>query len=86
MPYGKIGGDLSANNFHALTRQNPFYAPSDLGLESPDQGFRSTNKRLALAGAFGVRSQKPSDSMDTSALRATKTMPCSALLLPRWIQ
>ena len=53
VPYGKIGGDLSANNFHSLTRQNPFYAPSDLGLESPNQGFRSTNKRLALAG--GIR-------------------------------
>ena len=53
VPYGKIGGDLSANNFHSLTRQNPFYAPSDLGLVSPNQGFRSTNKRLALAG--GIR-------------------------------
>ena len=53
VPYGKIGGDLSANNFHSLTRQNPFYAPSDLGLASPNQGFRSTNKRLALAG--GIR-------------------------------
>ena len=53
VPYGKVGGDLSANNFHALTRQNPFYAPSDLGQESPYQGFRSTNKRLALGG--GIR-------------------------------
>ena len=53
VPYGKIGGDLSANNFHSLTRQNPFYAPSDLGLVSPNQGFRSTNKQLALAG--GIR-------------------------------
>ena len=53
VPYGKIGGDLSANNFHTLTRQNPFYAPSDLGSESSNQGFRSTNKRLALAG--GIR-------------------------------
>lgn len=53
VPYGTIGGDLTANNFHSLTRQNPFYAPSSLGQESPNQGFRSTNKRLALAG--GIR-------------------------------
>lgn len=53
VPYGNIGGDLTANNFHSLTGQNPFYAPSDLGSQSPNQGFRSTNKRLALGG--GIR-------------------------------
>ena len=53
VPYGKIGGDLTANNFHSLTQQNPFYAPSTLGPEIPSQGFRSTNKRLALSG--GIR-------------------------------
>lgn len=60
VPYARIGGGLQANNFHTLTQANPFYAPSALTStvlinEQPVNfdGFRSTNKRLALAG--GVR-------------------------------
>jgi len=60
VPYAQIGGGLQANNFHTLTQANPFYAPSALTStvlinEQPVtfDGFRSTNKRLALAG--GVR-------------------------------
>ena len=60
IPYARLGGELMANNFHSLTRVNPFYAPSTLdtpvdvlGTEVPYPGFRSTNKRLALSG--GVR-------------------------------
>ena len=53
VPYGKVGGNLTANNFHTLTQQNPFYAPAKLGQVLPTQGFRSTNKRLALSG--GIR-------------------------------
>lgn len=60
VPYAQLGGELQANNFHSLLRDNPFFAPS--ALESPvyinaqrvdATGFRSTNKRLALSG--GVR-------------------------------
>lgn len=60
VPYAQLGGELQANNFHSLLRDNPFFAPS--ALESPvdinaqrvyASGFRSTNKRLALSG--GVR-------------------------------
>jgi len=60
VPYARIGGGLQANNFHTLTQANPFYVPSTLTStvlinEQPVSfdGFRSTNKRLALAG--GVR-------------------------------
>ena len=52
VPYGRIGGDLMANNFHSLTQNNSFYAPASLGTTSSGQGFRSTNKRLALAGGL----------------------------------
>tara|TARA_B110000003_G_C16651258_1_gene534196 strand:+ start:266 stop:2014 length:1749 start_codon:yes stop_codon:yes gene_type:complete len=60
IPYAQLGGELQANNFHRLLRDNPFFAPS--ALDSPvyinaqqvnATGFRSTNKRLALSG--GVR-------------------------------
>lgn len=60
VPYAQIGGGLQANNFHTLTRSNPFYAPTSLTStvlinEQPVtfDGFRSTNKRFALAA--GVR-------------------------------
>lgn len=60
VPYAQIGGGLQANNFHTLTQANPFYAPSALTStvlinEQPVtfDGFRSTNKRFALAA--GVR-------------------------------
>ncbi len=66
VPYAKLGGDLHANSFHDLRGVNPFFAPTSLANTSykwDDQtdlldtlhldGFRSTNKRLALAA--GVR-------------------------------
>ena len=60
VPYASIGGELQANNFHALTHGNPFFAPRTLTTTSVINnqpvnfdGFRSTNKRLALKG--GVR-------------------------------
>lgn len=60
VPYASIGGELQANNFHSLTQDNPFYAPTTLTTTSiinnqpvDFQGFRSTNKRLALEG--GIR-------------------------------
>ncbi|MDA0728791.1 MAG: hypothetical protein O3C18_03780 [Bacteroidetes bacterium] len=66
VPYAQLGGDLQANSFHSLRAVNPFYAPQSLANTSyrwDDQtdlldtlhldGYRSTNKRLALAA--GVR-------------------------------
>ena len=86
VPYGKIGGDLSANNFHALTRQNPFYAPSDLGQESPYQGFRSTNKRLALAGGIRGTVTEAFRFHGYFSTASHEDYASSALRLPRWIR
>ena len=60
VPYARLGGGLQANNFGSLTEANPFFVPTQLQSEVliNDQpvifeGFRSTNKRLALTG--GIR-------------------------------
>ena len=60
VPYARLGGEINANNFQSLTALNPFYVPTQLQSEVliNDQpvifeGFRSTNKRLALTG--GIR-------------------------------